>query len=92
MQKPPPGGVLQPNEVLTTEGDVDPELEISTPGRRWAREVVRALVDLLPPYEESMGAALIAEAAGGRMTGPLGSRIKKETARYVDATFTPLLG
>ena len=87
VQKPPPGGVLQPNEVLTTEGDVDPELEISTPGRRWAREVVRALVDLLPPYEESMGAALIAEAAGGRMRGQVGDRIKEEAAAYVDATY-----
>ena len=87
VEKPPPGGVLQPNEVLTTEGDVDPELEISTPGRRWAREVVRALVDLLPPYEESMGAALIAEAAGGRMRGVVGDRIKEEAASYVDATY-----
>ena len=87
VEQPPPGGVLQPNEVLTTEGDVDPELEISTPGRRWAREVVRALVDLLPPYEESMGAALIAEAAGGRMRGQVGDRIKEEAAAYVDATY-----
>ena len=79
-----------PYEVLTAEGVAHPELEISTPGRRWAGRVVEQLLALLPAHEDEIGAALIAEAAGGRMTGPLGWRIKKETARYVDATFNPL--
>ena len=81
-----------PCEVLTPEGVAHPELEISTPGRRWAGRVVDQLLALLPPHEDEIGAALIVEAAGGRMTGPLGQQIKKETAGYVDKTLTPLLG
>ncbi len=92
VEEPPRGGVLQPRENATPDGGVNPELEGSTPGRRWAGRVVDQLLALLPPHEDEIGAALIVEAAGGRMTGPLGQQIKKETAGYVDKTFTPLLG
>ena len=87
VEQPPPGGVLMPNAVLTPEGVVHPELEISTPGRRWAGRVVGSLLGLLPSGEENIGAALIAEAAGGQMRGGLGTRIKEEAASYVDATY-----